>query len=426
MRKSRKSRVLIVIGLILAAAAFYMGVAELKDWIKHVYAASQPRPTPFPSSVQPDQVCLTWDGDPSTSQAIQWRTSPQIEDGYVQYRPKAAGGANADVAEVAAKAIIIEDPLVENDPKNRRFAATLQGLQPATAYVYRVGSKKAQAWSQWFDFTTAPAGPAPLSFVYLGDSQGAWEKWQPAVTAAAETSPHAVFYTIVGDLVDNGYYRNMWDGFFHAGESVFSHAPLMPVPGNHDYSRHETPQMYLDLFTLPANGPDTIPPECAYSFKYGNAFFVALDGNQDPLKEVPWLDQQLSTNNAVWKIALYHQPSYSTSPHRDNKEIRQQWGAVFDKYHVDLALEGHDHSYLRTYPMKAEKRTDSYKDGTVYIISVSGPKHYKPVHVDCAEVEKNDMSTYQVIDIGVNPDRLTYRAYDVSTRNVIDEFVIEK
>ena len=26
---------------------------------------------------------------------------------------------------------------------------------------------------------------------------------------------------------------------------------------------------------------------------------------------------------------------------------------IFDKHHVDLVLQGHDHAYLRTYPLRA-------------------------------------------------------------------------
>jgi len=38
-------------------------------------------------------------------------------------------------------------------------------------------------------------------------------------------------------------------------------------------------------------------------------------------------------------------------------------GALFDKYHVDMALQGHDHAYLRTYPMNNQERVDSPQKG---------------------------------------------------------------
>ena len=98
---------------------------------------------------------------------------------------------------------------------------------------------------------------------------------------------------------------------------------------------------------------------------------------------------------------------------------------IFDKYHVDLALQGHDHAYLRTYPMREQKRVASAADGTIYIISVSGTKHYDQRQNDYAEVGFTRVSTYQVLDIQVDGNRLVYRAHDFDGK-VRDEFVIEK
>ena len=43
------------------------------------------RETKFPSSNKPDQIMLTWSGDPSNSINIQWRVSTPIEDGLAKY-----------------------------------------------------------------------------------------------------------------------------------------------------------------------------------------------------------------------------------------------------------------------------------------------------------------------------------------------------
>ena len=70
-------------------------------------------------------------------------------------------------------------------------------------------------------------------------------------------------------------------------------------------------------------------------------------------------------------------------------------------------------------------RAPSAKEGTYYVISVSGTKYYEQKPHDYAEAAFRDVSTYQVLDIGTSPDRLTYRAYDRDGK-VRDEFVIEK
>jgi len=92
---------------------------------------------------------------------------------------------------------------------------------------------------------------------------------------------------------------------------------------------------------------------------------------------------------------------------------------------MDLALQGHDHAYLRTWPMHGEKRAASPKEGTIYIVSVSGTKYYEQGNFDYTEFGMTNVSTYQVLDIRIDGDKLTYKAYDGEGK-VRDEFVIEK
>src|SRR5690606_26571695 len=106
------------------------------------------------------------------------------------------------------------------------------------------------------------------------------------------------------------------------------------------------------------------------------ALFIVLDSNLSAGDQVDWLREQLESSDATWKFAICHHPAYSSAPHRNNVGVREAWGSLFDKYHVDMVLQGHDHAYLRTYPMKAGKRVDSAAEGTYYVVSVSGTKFY--------------------------------------------------
>jgi acid phosphatase type 7 len=145
----------------------------------------------------------------------------------------------------------------------------------------------------------------------------------------------------------------------------------------------------------------------------------------DPLKQTAWLERTLSNTQATWKFAMYHHPAYSSGGNRENVEVRSAWTPLFDKYHVDLALQGHDHAYLRTYPLRGSQRVASPKDGTVYVISVSGTKSYSQPPHDYTEVGFTKVATYQVLDIQISGNRLVYRAYDIDGK-LHDEFVIEK
>ncbi len=405
----------IVLGLVylVALVALYLISGEVSDIVKGWYADNyMPRTTESVSGEAPDQICLTYGADPKTTLAAQWRTSTAVTDGAVQFREKATPEAAA--TEVAATHTVLADKMITNDPENHRFSAIMAALKPGTAYEYRVGSKAKDRWSEWTAFTTAPAEPLGFSFGYMGDPQLGLDYWGQLVHASHERHPNAAFYVIAGDLVNRGKYRDEWDLLFKAGAGVFDRRPFVPVLGNHDYSDRPSPELYLKIFTLPENGPKDFPKEHAYAFHYGNALFVILDANQDPRDQAAWLEEQLKASTATWKFVSYHQPSYSSAKNRDNPEIREVWGEMFDKYHVDIALQGHDHAYLRTPPMRAGKKVESYTDGTVYVVTVSGTKYYETAPRDYALVAFAKVSTYQIIDIETTPkNKLTYRAFDL-------------
>jgi hypothetical protein len=383
--------------------------------------AETARTTAFPSSTQPDELCLTWSGDPATTQAIQWRTSPHVEKGLVQFREKSTQAS--DCVERTAEMAKIEDPGTSNDPINHHFSAVLDNLKPGTSYAYRVGSQK--GWSEWAEFTTAPRTATPFSFVYMGDPQVGLDTWGRLLHSAYERHPDAAFYVVAGDNVNRGCNRNEWDNLFHAATGVFDRRPYVPAIGNHD-CKENGPRMFLNLMALPENGPKEIGPERAYRLDYGNALVLVLDSNSSKEAQRPWIEEQLKSSKAMWKFAVYHHPAYSSAPERDNADVREEWGSLFDQYHLDMALQGHDHGYLRTKPMRAGKEAASYADGTVYVVSVSGTKLYDVAQHDYAVKTIDHLSTYQVIDIQSGKEnKLTYRAYDIDGK-VQDEFVIAK
>lgn len=399
---------------------------EVLDRAKEAYIQSLPRATPVPSSDRPDIIRLTWSGNPRVSQAVQWRTGPDALAGVVQCRPK--DQTEGAAMEVIAEKVVVEDPLIENDPVNLHFSAVLTDLTPGVLYTYRVGDPEKDIWSEWYEFTTAPSGEPSFSFIYLGDAQTQFEPWGRLLRHAMEHRPEAAFVVIAGDLVNRGNDRDDWDDFLNAARGVFDRVPLVPAIGNHECSKGADPRLYLDLLTLPENGPETIPPERAYSLRYSNALFVVLDSNLPPQDQRAWLERELSETDAAWKFVIFHHPVYSSKPNRDNPEIRAHWSDLFDKYHVDMALQGHDHAYLRTYPMRDGQVVESPADGTIYVISVSGSKFYEFDPREIAAVAFGQTSTYQIIDLDSSDPAtlvLTYRAYDMNG-DLRDEVVIRK
>jgi hypothetical protein len=105
--------------------------------------------------------------------------------------------------------------------------------------------------------------------------------------------------------------------------------------------------------------------------------------------------------------------------------LRQRWVPIFDKQHVDFVLEGHDHAYQRTYPLRAGERVMQPSEGTIYLIAVSGDKFVDGAARSYVEVKRSGVSTYQIFDIDSRSNGLTYRAWTEDGR-LIDELRIHK
>ena len=64
--------------------------------------------------------------------------------------------------------------------------------------------------------------------------------------------------------------------------------------------------------------------------------------------------KNISTNSSIdWIIVMLHKPLYSSlSSHIQEYIVRDKFQPIFDKYGVDLVLQGHNHFYDRTLPLQ--------------------------------------------------------------------------
>jgi len=376
------------------------------------------RLTATPSSTTPDQIVLTWEGDPKTTQAIQWRTNTSITSGAARYWKQGKPGT----AKVAAAALEqIEDRVLLNDRFCHHFTASLRGLSPGTTYAYQVGCVETDVWSAEATFTTAPARPRPFSFMTFGDTHKK-PHWGSMAQAAVARHPESAFILIAGDLVDTGQYRDDWDIFLDVSAGIFQHRPLIPTIGNHDAIDGLGAGMYRSQFALPQNGPAHVPAEHAYTIEYGNVLFIVLDSGLSTLDQAEWLEAQLAKTKADWKIAMYHFPPYNVD--EAYPDIASLWGYLFDKYHLDLALEGHFHYYMRSHPIRRGRPAVAPETGTIHLISIgieNSPRTLPPAPY--AAVQFSGTPLYQTID--VDGKRLTVRARDPEGQ-IRDEFTLTK
>lgn len=380
------------------------------------------RQTQWPSTSQPRDVVLTWSEDPKTTQSVQWRTSTDVSEGLVQFKKKGAEGGYTDVPATFQK---VQNRLLANDRFCHYFTGVVRGLEPGTEYLYRVGSPGG-GWSEETAFRTAPADPAPFTFVTFGDTHNQ-EAWGKMLEGAFARHPETAFYTIAGDLVGTGQYRDDWDAFFARSAMVFNQRPIAPVIGNHDVIDGLGSWLYQAVFALPEDGPPKLTPERAYSFEYGNALFLMLDCTSSEEDQAAWLEEQLANTKATWKFAFYHFPPYSLADD-EYPGIRYLWGGLFDKYHVDFALEGHVHYYMRSHPIYNDTVADSPAEGTIHLISIGIPSGRPGVSrpfPDAWYAAKQYRGDAMYQTFAIDGNRLEFTSY-LSDGTVFDTLVIEK
>ena len=155
--------------------------------------------------------------------------------------------------------------------------------------------------------------------------------------------------------------------------SILRKSPLFPTRGNHeDFSG-----VFYSIFDLPSNaqaGGLASGSEAYFSFDYANVHFVCLDseGTSKAVGDAmySWVASDLAATNQDWIIAFWHHPPYTKGSHdsdteSDLLEMRQNFLPLLESLGVNLVLNGHSHSYERSYLL----------DGHYGLSDTFGPEH---------------------------------------------------
>lgn len=414
------------------------------------------RPTPIP-----DRIMLTWVGDPATSQAVTWRTSTNVKQAFAEIAPSDGGPKFVEKAKrLTAKTSFIETDLFPTHFHTVQF----EDLKPESKYTYRVGD--GLNWSEWIQFRTASTETKPFSFVYFGDAQNdVRSHWSRVVREAYRDAPKAAFMLHAGDLINVANADGEWGEWFYAGGFINRMTSSIAIPGNHEYAkppkdRPNDPRTLSNLwrptFAFPEHGPESLQ-ETVYYIDYQGARIVCLNSNEQLEEQVPWIEKTLKENPHKWTVVTFHHPIYSSKDNRDNPTLRGLWQPLFDKYKVDIVLQGHDHAYARSKLMKSgdhhghahedeaenkdEKKPADNKEtateenvptgvtkqsdegGTMYVVSVSGPKMYEVGRRPFMRRAAGGTQLYQIISI--DGDEMRYEAR-TATGSLYDAFTLKK
>ncbi|NQZ90044.1 MAG: metallophosphoesterase family protein [Colwellia sp.] len=370
--------------------------------------------------------------DPTTTASVTWRTNTEVKTAYGEIAKATAAPKFWRTAQrFTAKTTLLDGRLVEDAGiMSNNHSVTFNTLEPNTLYGYRVGD--GDHWSEWIQFKTASITHDKFSFIYLGDAQNnIFELWSRLIRQGFQKAPDARFIVHAGDLVGDGHDEEQWQEWFRAGSFIHSMIPGFPTPGNHEYrplyegqDDEQLSIQWRQQFTLPENGPKGIDElkETTYYMDFQGVRMISLNTNRYLEEQADWLREVLANNPNQWTIVTYHHPFYPISKGRSDKKRREVFKPIFDEFHVDLALQGHDHAYARG-------RTIDEKTGTMYVVSVGGGKMY-PLSKDGwqqwgAKKDRDAENTQLVQVITVDHDTLHFQSY-TATGELYDAFDLIK
>ena len=356
---------------------------------------------------------------------------------------------------------------------------TVKDLEKETQYYYQVFKN-----GEWQKSESIKTGnPDSFSFLYVGDPQiGACKNqissenetmkneiaarndafnWNKTLTNAMTAHPEVNFLLSAGDQVNTADREYEYAGYLNA--SALASLPVSTTIGNHDsgsyqYSYHfNTPNSFDLNDTAYALGHTKAGTD--YYYTYGDALFIVIDtNNYNCATHRNVIEKAVKENeDKKWRIVMFHQDIYGSGlDHSDSDGIilRTQLTPIFDEFDIDVALQGHDHTYSRSYQLSGDGKEhtafdksnaygEDYLDqnncytinsdlvtgtivdpkGTVYMEanSSTGSKFYEliPAQQDyIAERSQTWTPSYSVVNM--TETALTITTYDADTNEVLE------
>lgn len=443
------------------------------------------------------KVMVTFNGDTKTAKGFTWYTSKASINSDLQIVEKTSNTADFSKGKSFTGTTLVPTnntavPAPANTTTTKPeylHKATATGLKANTTYYYRVGDASLGLWSTASTFQTAQKSGA-FTFLDLADPQA--KDYDEALLAAEtykkaiNTVPNSKFLQINGDLVDKGSVEYEWDWLFNNIGQGFLNTTIAPIAGNHDSNLNS----FVDHFNLPAAPGSDTTTGVYYSYDYNNAHFVILNNNENTdvndlsQAQIDWMKADIKKareNGSQWIILTMHKGPYTTSNHATDDDInnpvtgsRKTIAPLIAELDVDLVLQGHDHIYARSKPIKEDGTADTdvdvitennkgqktqYQvnpDGTIYLIpATSGPKvYYKNPEMPSTyydlfdRAEENHAAIYgqdpadstrpkrsqiqNFESISIDKDKLSVISYEIDQNKnnaqpyIIDTFGIEK
>ena len=286
---------------------------------------------------------------------------------------------------------------------------TVRGLQPDTTYYYQVNVDG--TWQGVQSFKTG--NPDDFSFMYVGDPQIGASKgqtssegnkqdgelaarndaynWNKTLNSALAQHPEINFLVSPGDQInepaeDQSDAKVQLQEMQYAGYlSVKALRSLSEATsiGNHDSMTIG----YQNHFNVPNPFTEEANPTKAghgYFYTYGNALFIMINANNYNAADHEALIKKAikAHPDTKWRIVVMHQDIYgSGKDHSDSDGIllRTQLTPIYDANKIDVVLQGHDHTYARTYQISGDGK--QHADFSEYKVAGQQGQHHNLIGV---------------------------------------------
>jgi hypothetical protein len=256
---------------------------------------------------------------------------------------------------------------------------------------------------------TLPMREGSVKFLAIGDTgSGAKEQTQ---LAKVMIDYRTIFpYEFVLMMGDNIYGSEKSEDMKRKFENVYKPIIDQGVKfyaslGNHD----ESNQRFYELFNM--NGEEY------YRIQKGEVAFYALNSNYMDKRQLKWLEEELSKDEAKWRIAFFHHPPYSSGgKHGSSDSLRQVLEPLFIKHGIDVVFAGHEHFYERVKP----------QNGIYYFITGAGGKLRKgDIRKDSGITEKGFDGDLSFMLLEISGDEMHFQVIS-RAKQTVDSGMIKR
>lgn len=248
---------------------------------------------------------------------------------------------------------------------------TVTDLEPETTYYYQV-EKGANNWSDVEHFTTGDFQSAKMIFVgdpQIGasgdkgtgvDNTGAENDaftWDRTLDIAYEQNPDTDFIISAGDQVNRTGQAKEEEYAGYLNASALTSLPVATTIGNHD-SLNTDYKLHFNNPNVTDNGDTDAGTD--YYYSYANGLFIVLNtNNYNGAEHEQTIQEAINAYpDAKWRVVTLHQDIYGSGADHSGTDgliQRTQLTPLFDKYDIDVVLQGHDHSYARSKMIESDE-----------------------------------------------------------------------